>query len=237
MNKFPIVFLVTTLTVCFMHPILAQTRFGLKAGYSHATMAFSDDYIDLIELIDDVTIKSQPAYHAGAVIEFGFGGNFGLGTGIQFSAKGAKQEFSRVYLNVPSTRTRSLTPMYLQVPLALTFRKSGFYAGAGPYFGFAIAGKEKVKTVSGGSSSESSEDLEFGDNEGDDFSTTDYGVSFELGYEFFGNLRLSASYSLGLANIIPADEVALWEELGGDVSAKNNAFGVSLTYLFGSGEQ
>ncbi|HRI59623.1 MAG TPA: outer membrane beta-barrel protein, partial [Saprospiraceae bacterium] len=206
MNKFPIALFVTTLALCYTHPILAQTRFGLKAGYTHATMAFSDDYIDLLEFIggEDVSVKSLPAYHVGAVVEFGFGGNFGLGTGIQWSAKGTEQVFSGVILNVPYTRTRKLMPMYLQVPLALTFRSHRFYAGAGPYFGFAIAGKDKTKTESGGSSNESSESLDFGDNQGDDFTTTDFGASFELGYAFFGNLRLSASYNLGLANIIPA---------------------------------
>lgn len=235
MTKPSFVLLATLFVLCCASPLSAQTRFGIKAGYSHASMTFSEDYIDLLEFVggEDLAIKSMPAYHAGAVLEFGFGGNFGLGTGVYFCAKGAKQEFSGTILNEPYTRTRNVRPMYVQVPLALTFRSHGFYASAGPYFGFAVAGKIITKTESGGSSSETSEDIDFGTDEGKDLSQTDYGAGLELGYELFGNLRISASYSLGLANVLPADEVEMWDDLGGKLSAKNNAFGLSLTYLFG----
>ena len=204
-----------------------------------ASMPLSDDYTAVLEFVEtsDFENKSLPAYHAGVVVEFGFGGgNFGLGTGLQFSAKGGKRVFTGTVLNVPYTRTRNVMPMYLQLPLTLHFRSGGFYAGAGPYAGFAITGKTTTKIEYDGSSNKESEDLEFGDEENKDFSQFDYGVGFELGYEFFGNLRLSGSYQLGLANIFPADAVELADDHNGDWSAKNNVIGVSLTYLFGSEE-
>lgn len=229
---------VITLTVWCANPLLAQTRFGLKAGYNHASMPLSDDYSAILEFVEAADFENQSlsAYHAGMVVEFGFGGNFGLGTGLQLSVKGGKRVFNGVVLNVPYTRTRNIMPMYLQVPLALTFQSGGFYAGAGPYGGFAIAGKSKTKIDYDGSSTKESEDLEFGKEEDKDFSQWDYGVGFELGYEFFGNLRLSGSYQLGLANILPADAVELASDHEGDWAAKNNVIGVSLTYLFGSEE-
>lgn len=203
-----------------------------------ASMPLSDDYAAVLEFVEvsDFENKSLPAYHAGVVVEFGFGGNFGLGTGLQFSAKGGKREFTGTVLNVPYVRTRNVMPMYLQIPLTLHFRNGGFYAGAGPYIGFAVAGKTKTKIEYGEDSNEESEDLEFGDEKDKDFSQIDYGAGFELGYEFFGNLRLSASYQLGLANILAADAVDEASNHDGDWSAKNNVIGVSLTYLFGSEE-
>lgn len=227
--------LATLLVVSCALPVAAQTRFGLKAGYNHASMSFSDDYVDLLEFIGGERFEIQPMslFHAGAVLEFGLGSHFGLATGVQLQAKGAKQTYSGVILNTPYIRTFRTIPMYVQVPLSFTFRSHGFYIGAGPYAGYAVTGKLKIKTESGGSSTESSESLKFGKEQTKDFGSLDYGATLELGYEFFGSLRLTASYSLGLANIVPADEVETWDDLGATVSAKNKAIGVSLTYLFG----
>lgn len=227
--------LATALVISCALPVSAQIRFGIKAGYNHASMSFSDDYVDLLEFIGGETVEIQPMslFHAGAVLEFGLGSHLGLATGIQLQAKGSKQTYSGVILNTPYSRTFRTVPMYVQVPLSFTYRSHGFYVGAGPYAGYAVTGKLKIKTESGGSSTESSENLKFGKDEKKDFGTMDYGATLELGYEFFGSLRFSASYSLGLANIVPADEVAYWDDLGATVSAKNKAIGVSLTYLFG----
>lgn len=218
--------------------VSAQTRFGIKAGLDMASMPLSDDYFNVLEFVEgaDFENKSLPAFHAGAVIEFGLGSNFGLGTGVQLRVKGGKREFSGVVLNVPYTRTKSVRLLYLQMPLMLQYRNSGFYAGLGPYLGYAVGGSQKTKTESGGDSSSSSESLDFGSDENDDYGKFDFGGAVELGYELFGNLRLSASYSLGLANVIPADQVEAADDLGGNWSGKNNVIGLSVTYLFGGNE-
>lgn len=201
-----------------------------------AELSLSEDYFNVIEFVEGADFKNKllPLFHAGAVVEFGFGSNFGLGTGVQLGIKGGKQEFKGVVLNVPYTRTKNINLIYLQLPLMLHYRNSGFYAGIGPYFGYAIGGSMKIKTKSGDASSERTEHFDFGNDQNDDFSAIDYGGAFELGYEFFGRLRLSASYSLGLANVLPADAVDAADNLGGNWSANNNIIGVSLTYLFGS---
>lgn len=238
MTRTSVFIFAAALAVSCANTLTAQTRFGIKAGFNLASMPLSDDYSAVLEFVEsaDFENNSLPAFHAGVVVEVSFNGGFGLGTGLQFSAKGGKRVFTGEVLSVPYTRTRKVTPMYLQVPLALTFRKSGFYAGAGPYVCFAVAGKTKTKTEYAGDSSEDSDDLEFGDEEDKDLRQIDYGAMFELGYEFFGKLRLSASYQLGLANVLPADAVEMADDLGGSWSAKNNIAGVSLTYLFGNGE-
>ena len=118
------------------------------------------------------------------------------------------------------------------MPVALTFNSRGLYVAAGPYAAYALAGKIKTKTESAGASSEGSEDIDFGDEEGKDLSRLDYGAQFELGYEFFGHLRVGVQYNLGIANLIPADDVETWDDLGAQISAKNQGLGLSLTFLY-----
>lgn len=108
----------------------------------------------------------------------------------------------------------------------------GFYAGVGPYVGFAVAGKLKTKTEAGGQSDETTDDLTFGNDADDSFTSLDYGAGLELGYQF-GGIRVSASYNLGLANVAPKDAVDQGKEAGRDYKYTNNVIGVSVAYLFG----
>lgn len=237
MTKPSIVFTATLLGLCCAHTLTAQIRFGIKAGFNYAQMPLSIDYFDFLEEDEEqMTTGWSPAYHAGGVVEFGFGNYLGLSTGLQFTVKSGKREFSGEVLKEPYTRTQHIMPMYLQLPLSLTFRGGGWYVAAGPYAAYAIAGKSKIRIESGGTSSKMSDDLAFGNEYGKDLSRLDYGAAFDLGYEFAGNFRLSASYQLGIANILPADVVEGANDVRGDWSAKNNVAGLSLTYLFGNGE-
>lgn len=215
-------------------PLFAQVRFGLTAGYNHAIMAFSEEYIDLLEFVgnEDLEPKPLPAYHVGATVEFGLGPSLGINTGVRVDARGVRQVYGGTVLNVPYTETRSVAPLYLRVPLSLTFRQRGLYLSAGPYIGYALAGKIKTKIESAGASSEGSEDIDFGNEEGNDLSPLDYGAQFELGYEFFEHLRVGLQYNLGISNTLPADVVETWDDLGAQISAKNRGFGVSLTFLY-----
>lgn len=177
----------------------SQVRFGLKAGLNLANLTG-----------DDVEgLKSLATFMVGGQAEFGLAENIGLGVGLQLQGKGAKVE----------GEDGSVNPMYLQVPVYLTYRNSGFFAGVGPYVGFGLFGKTKF----GGESV----DLSFGSGADDDFSALDFGAGLELGYEF-SSLRATASYNLGLANAIPKDQA---DEF--DVSAKHAVIGIALAYMFG----
>jgi hypothetical protein len=234
MNKFPALLLVFALLTGAGDSIFAQARFGLTAGYNHANMLFSEDYTDLLEFVGskDLNTKALPGYHIGVTAAFGIGPNFGIGTGLQLDRRGARQVFSGVVLNIPYTETRSIAPLYVRMPLLATFNSRGFYVAAGPYASFAVAGKIKTKTESAGASTETSEDIDFGSEEGNDLNRIDYGAQFELGYEFFDHLRVGIRYDLGLANILPSDDVEAWDDLGAQISAQNRGFGLSLTFLY-----
>lgn len=211
-----------------------QVRFGLKAGFNLNRLSLSDDYqsiLRLLEVSEDLQTKWLPAYHAGVVIEFGLAGGFGLGTGLEASVKGTRLQYDLRVLNDPYTRTYRIAPMYVRLPLALTYRRNGLYFGVGPYAGYAIAGKERVKTeAADGTASKDSRSLDFGNDLEDDLNPLDYGAGVELGYET-GRLRLTASYQHGLANTLPKELVDGATTLDGDWWARTRTIGLSVTWF------
>ncbi|MCW5921415.1 MAG: PorT family protein [Saprospiraceae bacterium] len=227
---------------CAISNVAGQTRFGVKAGVSLADMPLSFDYQNVLGLIEVQGVATRletkwlPTYHAGFVTEFWLSSKFGIGTGLHLNVKGSEREFRGEVLNVPFTRTRKLMPMYLQLPLSFAFRAEGLYMGAGPYIGYAVGGNVKIKTTSNGSSSSGSEKLKFGDEINDDLTKLDYGLGFEMGYELVG-VRLSLSYNLGLANVLPKKAVDFAADNGGKWHAKNNVASLSVAYLFGNDEK
>ncbi len=185
-----------------------QARFGVKAGVNLASQNYDNFPFE-------TDTKMYLAFMAGIVAEFDFTESFGFGTGLQYHGKGAK-------FDVGVLGEQSVSVNYLQVPFQFQFRKNGFFAAAGPYVGFAINGQFDDGV--------NKEDLDFGNDGDDDFGPLDYGVNLEVGYQFTNSLRLTGSYSLGLANLIPSDT----QDLLGDASTKNSVIGVAVTYLFGS---
>lgn len=196
----------------------AQLRFGLKAGLNLATIAGGD------EILDGFDPKMIPTYHIGGLAEFSLGENLGVGVGVQISGKGFKIE-EEDDLGEYKLTSR---PLYLQVPVSLHYTSNGFFVGAGPYAGFGIGGKNKE--TSGGESV--SYDIEFGDGSGDDdvYAPLDFGLGLEAGYTINNSIRITASYNLGLANILPKE---YREDEEGNFSIKHRVIGISAAYLFG----
>lgn len=188
----------------------AQARFGVKAGLNLANINFTGESAEA----NDFT-KNLSTFQIGGLAEFDFTDNIGLGIGLQLQGRGVKLEDS----GFEST----LNPLYIQVPVSLHYRNGGFYAGVGPYAGFGVAGKAKVSFLG----QSESENIKFGNDEDSDLSPLDFGANLELGYEILGMIRLSAGYSLGLANITPKDLRT------GDEGGKNRAITVSAALLFG----
>ncbi len=184
----------------------AQARFGVKAGLNMASQNYDNFGFE-------PDTKMYLTFMAGVVAEFDFSESFGFGTGLQYHGKGVKYDGGVLGEQTVSTN-------YLQVPFQFQFRKNGFFAAAGPYVGFAINGQFDDGT--------DKEDINFGNEEDDDFGPLDYGVNLEVGYQFSDNLRLTGSYSLGLANIIPSDA----QDLLDDATVNNSVIGLAVTYLF-----
>lgn len=233
MKKQSALFITWALVSFVLNTSSAQVRFGIKAGLNLASISYSDDYIEYNEVTigGDISTGMIPAYHLGGLVEFDFGSNIGLSTGLELNVKGGSLDLEGVFLGQPYTAESEVRPMYLQVPAVLTYRKNGFYAGVGPYIGFGIGGKIKTEVDAGGQSEEDSDTIEFGSDSGDSFASLDYGARLELGYEF-NNIRVSASYNFGLANAVPKDAVDEGEDIDLDFKYRHNVIGISVAYLF-----
>ena len=194
--------LATVLFLGLLPEASGQVRLGLKAGLNLANLNYDDDF--------DIETKILPTFMVGGVAEFDFSENLSLGTGLQYHGRGAQDADVDDY---------KVTMGYIQVPVQIQYRSSGFFAAAGPYVAFAISGQTK--------DGDESEDIDFGSSVEDDFSALDYGLNLEAGYEF-GQLRATASYTFGLADGVPGD---LQDFVDGGV--KHGVIGVALTYLFG----
>ncbi|MCB0530903.1 MAG: PorT family protein [Lewinellaceae bacterium] len=181
---------------------MAQPKVIIKAGLNLAN--FTGD-------IEDDT-KLLPTFLVGGQAEFDLAENLAVGAGLQLSGKGFK-------VDDPNFDAK-INPLYLQVPVQIIYRNSGFFVGAGPFIGFGIAGKRKVF--------DESESIAFGNGEEDDVAPLDYGAGLELGYEFM-SFRATAAYNVGLANVIPSDQ-------RGDASVKTSVIGIALAYIFGGSE-
>lgn len=218
-----------------LNTAFTQVRFGLKAGLNLASISYSDDYIEASEagISGNISTGMVPAFHFGGQAEFGFGGALGLSLGLQLNMKGGSLDLNGVLFGEPFTAKSKARPMYLQVPVALTYHKNTFYVGIGPYVGFGVGGKLKTEVEAAGQSDEVSEDLEFGDDSDDAFAPLDYGAGLEIGYEINDMVCLSVSYQLGLANVAPKDAVDEGDAAGLDFSYRHRVVGISITYLFG----
>lgn len=139
----------------------------------------------------------------------------GVGVGLQIAGKGAKNETGSVEVK--------FNPIYLQVPVNVYYRNSGFYAGVGPYIGFGLFGQYSFKYLD----ETETIDIEFGNEIDDDFAPIDFGLGFEVGYHIIAPLRISVSYDLGLMNVVPQD----YQDID-DKSIKNNVLGINVAYFF-----
>ncbi|MBK9983675.1 MAG: PorT family protein [Saprospiraceae bacterium] len=191
------------LTACPFNNGNSQVRLGLKTGLNLANLNADEEL--------DIDTKILPALMIGGIVAIPLSEKFGILTGVEYQGKGAinrEEDDVKAILN------------YIQIPLGIQFKNRHLFCSVGPYVAYAFSGKN----VNGSDSYKYS----FGSTEDDDFSQFDYGGNIELGYEFGDHVRVSASYSLGLANGVPKDQR---EDYDG-ASAENTVIGFAISYLF-----
>jgi len=197
---------------------IAQT-FGIKAGMNFSNMLNKDNDFKYSE-----EYKTRIGFNIGATMELPLSGPILFETGLIIDTKGYKRTIDG---NNIQTKIRFNTT-YLDIPLHIkyAFEFSGLkpYVAAGPYIGFGISGKIISKTVVSGISSETSDAVNWGNDNGSDLKQLDGGFDFGAGLEF-GNIYLGANYSLGLANICPNPD--------NGQKYNNRLFSISVGYKFG----
>ncbi|MFZ9386244.1 MAG: porin family protein [Chitinophagaceae bacterium] len=196
-----ILFLAAFALTC--HFALAQVSFGLKGGVNFATLGGKD--------ADEVSgKKSNTGFYFGGTVNVPLGENFAFQPELLYSAKQGF-EYRETILN--TTYEFNLNLGYLNLPLMLQYRNSGFIAEVGPQIGFLLTAK--AKESDGSTSSE--EDVK------ENFKGTDVGINLGLGYQFSNGFGLQGRYTFGMSNI--ADEP--------DTEIKNRVFSVGVFFNFG----
>ena len=186
-----------------------KIRIGVTGGVNIAKI--TEKYSGLSIVTSAVT-----GFRGGVVVDYALGDGLYFQPRVLVSGKGGKLTI----LNVEGT----LRPYYLEIPLNIVYKLQAgpgrVFGGIGPYAAMGIFGKVKTKN----NSATVTRNLNFGTSKTDDLRPFDFGGNFLVGYELPQGWLLTLNYSLGLYNIVPTAK-------GGDQTAKNHYFGISVGYL------
>jgi hypothetical protein len=179
----------------------------LKGGLNLANVSVTDN-----GRVDDA--KSVTSFHVGLVGDLALSKAISIQPGILFTGKGSKTQTGQ-----PSDANyfRATTiPYYIEIPANLVFKlplgaETRLFAGAGPYLGIGVGGKNKAEGKYLGQSFNFENEIEFSDDdpttlnseEGAGFGVLrrfDYGLNGTAGLEF-NKILLSVNYGHGLAKI------------------------------------
>ena len=214
MKKLFIVFLLALLCGS---TVMAQL--GGQAGITSASVKteFGDE--------DDVS-DAKLGFTLGLVYRLALG-NLALQPELNFTQKGGESEETIA----GETFTYKETYNYIEFPIYLMYMaaskkeaaaNSGFFAGIGPAFNFAIGGKWKEE---GGGQSEEG-DINFGSGDNDDYKPFEMSGNLMLGYMLTNGLYFSAIYSMGLTDFFNDDS--------DEYSIKNRYIGFRIGFMFGA---
>lgn len=174
----------------------AQVSIGAKAGLNFANWGGDAEDTDI-----------RTSIHLGGYLNYAFSENLSIQPELLYNSVGTK--YSEDEMDV----TNKLN--YISVPVMLIYDFGTINVQAGPQLGFLASAKAKYE-FDGESETEDIKDA---------FKGTDFSFNIGLGASF-DKLNVSARYSLGLANVIDADEV----------DVKNNVIQLSVGYRLFGGE-
>jgi hypothetical protein len=202
----------------------SDARIGIKAGVNLSTIRYSG--FDGANAANDAA-KQNVGYNLTVFGDFGVANNFFIQPGVSLQNKGEKYSVN----SGSNSGSVSRNIMAIEVPVNAVFRIPTGDAGAvqlsaGPYVGFNVAGKQKISGNVGSATALTERDLEFGNNSGDDYASTDFGANFGVGYRINNGITLGANYGMGLTNLIPKDNRV------NDSKGTNRVWGFSLGYSF-----
>lgn len=184
----------------------AQIKFGLRAGVNVNDLSLS---------MEDAKVDNIVGFQVGPVVEIGLLG-IGAEAGILYNQKGGKLKFP--------TGDETFRNSYIDIPINLKYTFGilgiGAYATAGPYFSFALDGKDFNDVLSAGN------ELKDGD-----VSNFDIGLNFGLGVKL-SKIGIGAQYGLGLSDVYSIPKDAFYNAIGKETKAKNKTISVLLTYYF-----
>ncbi len=196
------------IALCAISSLSAQKfTYGFKGGINtnqlviRAEQGEDNDKINLS--------SSKIGFQVGAVAELSFSDHFAVQPNLLFALKGGKFPSTPYNINIYS----------IELPLNVLYKNNGFFAGAGPNFGYGISAKVKPE--------DQTFDLFDKEEAGElPLKRFELGANIIMGYQFPSGLNISSHYTLGLTNSYNGDE-------GSDNKVNNNILGFSVGYTFG----
>lgn len=216
---------------------MSQARVGIKAGWNLSNITTDNAG-------NTKDSRSLSGFNVGAIVDLPLVPKIlSFQPGVFYTTKGTKFEVgdkNNVTVTSPYTKFTS-SPSYIEIPLNFIAKlpigeNARLFAGAGPYFAFGVAGKNKYEQITSVSTSNSSSNIKWDDdtpfntgdpNQGfDKFKRFDWGGNVQIGAEL-SNFLISAQYGIGFAKVRSGQDNST------DDKSKNRVFSVSVGYLFG----
>ena len=200
--KKSIIFLLSILisTVTF-----AQVSLGFKAGYNAASVKSNE-----AEITDDG--KTLSGFHIGSVVNIPFNKSVSFQSGLNLGTKGVNVAHQGHGDKFKFTA--------LDIPLNIVVHsKKGLFAGTGLNLGYNLSGKLDAED-----DPTENYNFEFGSDK--NFTRTDLGVNFLIGYQTKSGIFVSANSLMSLTDIAPSA-----------VSWKNNVISLSIGYTLKSSKK
>lgn len=170
---------------------------GVKAGVNLSNASIKDYQGDS---------KAKVGFQVGVTAEYAITNDFYLQSGLSFTTKGSKGEWTETVLNTTAKAETTINQMYLQLPIMAAYKLevvpgTKIVFNAGPYLAYGLGGKSKTKW----STNSSIVDLDYENEEYDTFDDGnlkkfDFGLGAGVGVEF-GQIVVGLNYELGLTNI------------------------------------
>lgn len=127
----------------------------------------------------------KPGLNVGVAAEFPINPQFSVEPGIYYSMQGVKESEGGISGKIKND--------YINIPIyAKAYLYNGFYAFAGPQFGFLARSKA--------SASYNGTDISV--NSKDAFKTFDFALGIGVGYQFDLGLLVSMNYNIGFTNTL-----------------------------------
>lgn len=241
------------LTVCAITTCLisfAQIKPGMEAGFQMTNSQYKLKDVDGSTITRSGDLK--PAFRGGILVDFLIINNFSIQPGIFYSMNNLQYSSPEAlsidnslpignvtYDKINTNRIHTIeAPVYFLYKTSIEGR-GRFFVGAGPYFSYAIAGKQHSKTpiaIADTSQSlgyrvemvKSENNIKFGNNKDIDlYKAFNYGVGVCAGYETPVGLFFRGQFQQGLSNTFTNHD--------NNNDSKNWAFSFSIGIYFGDG--
>jgi hypothetical protein len=190
------------------------TKFGLKAGVNLPKYQFTETGTTIPDS------RSTTNFHITGYADAPLGSYVSIQPGVSLQGKGGKFDVGGSTYEQNTLWAEIPVNIVAKFPLGTGIGHK-FFLGAGPYAAFAISGENKFTS----GSTTVKNDVQFGNESGDDIKGVDFGANFIGGFEMASGFTLGAGYGLGISDLRPNGS-------GGSGKQTNRVWSFSAGFLF-----